>query len=574
MAGMPHTHEFYTKLARVLNTGKSRSVLLAGNVYDLFFDGDDWVPLVDFLSKKCALKATEKNRGVTQIIYEVNRPVRLLDDDGGALAHAWNDFKGVSLADKKNDFDNLCNQTQENPTFAMEFLRQLTICSRKQKLKNDLLIIIEGAEMLLPPGNYAGLQFADRKRISIMLDWFSDPKFTAGHDSVIMLAESRSMIHPMISSLPQMISVEVPAPNLADRQKFSTDRVGKPVFAEMTAGLTLQAYRQLLCDDNVDAAAVIEKVEEYIASQLGEDVVEFKRPTHTLKDVRGFTDIKNYVGSELIPRFKATGEEALPGAGIAGPIGGGKTFIMEAMASELGMPVLVLKNIRSQWFGQTDVILERLRRVLIALEKVCIFADEADTLFGGLGSETHETERRLTGKIQAMMSDPTLRGKVIWLLMTARIHRLSADIRRPGRVGDLIIPILDPEGEDRKEFIRWLASAATDFNNFKEAMDSGRSTMYGSIDKATAGYSAAAFAALRSKVKAKKLNLMGLLGEAEDTLQADIGDVRRYQILQALLNCTSKKLIPKQFIPEDKDFDSLRAKWRLEVQELERKGID
>lgn len=570
---MPHTHEFYTKLARVLNTGKSRSVLLSGNVYDLFFDGEDWVPLVDFLSKKCAVKPSDKTRGVTQVIYEVNRPVRLVDDEKGALETAWNDFKNVSMVNQKSNFTMLCEQTQENPTFAMEFLRQLTICSRKMKLNRDLLIIIEGAEMLLPPGNYAQLQFADRKRISIMLDWFSDPKFVNGHDSVIMLAESRSLIHPMISNLPQLISVEVPAPNLHDRKAFSFDMKGQTVFAEMTAGLTLQAYRQLLCDDNVDAAAVIEKVEEYIASQLGEDVVEFKRPTHTLKDVRGFTDIKNYIGAELIPRFKATGEEALPGAGIAGPIGGGKTFIMEAMASELEMPVLVLKNIRSQWFGQTDVILERLKRVLVALEKVCIFADEADTLFGGLGSDTHETERRLTGKIQAMMSDPSLRGKVIWLLMTARIHRLSADIRRPGRVGDLIIPILDPEGKDREEFLMWVLSATSDYDKDK-CVGHERDKMILALDGKTVGYSAAAFAALRSKVKAKKLNLMGLLEEAEDMLQSDIGDVRRYQILQALLNCTSKKLIPKQFAPAHKDFDLLRSEWRREVQELERKGID
>ena len=84
-----------------------------------------------------------------------------------------------------------------------------------------------------------------------------------------------------------------------------------------------------------------------------------------------------------------------------------------------------------------------------------IFVDEADTQFGGVGADAHETERRLTGKIQAMMSDPALRGRVVWLLITARIHRLSPDIRRPGRAGDLIIPILDPEGPDRREFIAW-----------------------------------------------------------------------------------------------------------------------
>src|SRR5690606_37116540 len=127
------------------------------------------------------------------------------------------------------------------------------------------------------------------------------------------------------------------------------------------------------------------------------------------------------------PRIRATGDEALPGAAIAGPIGAGKTFIFEALAGSLGLPVLVLKNIRSQYFGQTDVVFEKLRRVLEALGKVILFVDEADTQFGGVGAGAHETERRLTGKIQAMMSDPKLRGKVVWLLMTARIERLSPD---------------------------------------------------------------------------------------------------------------------------------------------------
>ena len=146
---------------------------------------------------------------------------------------------------------------------------------------------------------------------------------------------------------------------------------------------------------------------------------------------------------------------------MAGPIGAGKTFIFEAVAAELDMPVLVLKNIRSQWFGQTDVILERLRRVLESLDRVVIFVDEADTQFGGVGPDAHSTERRLTGKIQAMMSDPKLLGKVYWLLMTARIHLLSPDIRRPGRVGDLIIPVLDPPtDEDRDEFVRWMLKPA------------------------------------------------------------------------------------------------------------------
>ena len=133
---------------------------------------------------------------------------------------------------------------------------------------------------------------------------------------------------------------------------------------------------------------LIGKVQEFIQAQLGEDVVEFKKPTHRLDDLRGNRRLKEFIRKELLPRFRAPPEKALAGAAVAGPIGGGKTFIFEAVASEMDVPVLVLKNIRSQWYGQTDVIFERLRRVLEALEKVVIFVDEADTQFGGIGEES------------------------------------------------------------------------------------------------------------------------------------------------------------------------------------------
>ena len=228
------------------------------------------------------------------------------------------------------------------------------------------------------------------------------------------------------------------------------------------------------------------------------------------------------------------------------------------------MPVLVLKNIRSQWFGQTDVIFERLRRVLEALVKVVIFVDEADTQFGGVGPGAHATERRLTGKIQQMMSDPKLRGRVIWLLMTARIHLLSPDIRRPGRVGDLILPILDPQGEDRNAFLRWVLEGVKTLE-----VDNDSVTR---LDALTPGYSAAAFASLRSNLKAKahgkKLDLAGVEAIVRDHIPPAIQKTRRYQTLQALVNCTRRSLLPDPTID-----DGARERWQAEILELEAEGI-
>jgi SpoVK/Ycf46/Vps4 family AAA+-type ATPase len=405
-----------------------------------------------------------------------------------------------------------------------------------------------------------------------------------GADSVVLIAESRSLLHHRLARLPQALEVEIPAPDVTVRQHFIEWFNGpaeasaqvrfwgtSEELAQLTAGLSLHALMQLLKGARheqrvLQQSEVILKVEEFIRSQLGEDVVEFKKPTHSFADVVGFRRLKDFLRHDLMARFNAGPAEALSGAAVCGPIGGGKTFVFEALAAELDLVVLTLKNLRSQWFGQTDVVFERLRRLLNALARVLIFIDEADTQFGGVGQDTHETERRLTGKLQAMMSDPAMRGRVFWLLITARIHRLSPDLRRPGRVGDLIIPTLDPEGADREEFLRWcvggsLGNEPTD-DQFKR------------LDELTRGYSAAAFASLRAQLRARArrkgqpLDLEEAVELVADLLPPAIEETRRYQTLQALVNCTRRSLLPN---PQTSETE--RRAWEAELRRLEALGI-
>ncbi|MCE3016545.1 MAG: AAA family ATPase [Pirellula sp.] len=580
------SYPFFGQLARIINSGQSRAVVLSGNIYDLYFDGKQYVPIIPFLTSKTQVP------GLIQVIYELNGPVRLSDEDRARLREAWSAWKnGVSvdaipmrevLNDgskfdlRRREFDQYLRDAIGNATQALEFLRQLTICSRAC-LKENLLIFIEGTDMLLPSGDgdVARMNDAQLRRIAIVTDWFNDPAFFSGKDAVILVAESRSLIHPRISRLPQVLSVDVPAPDLAARKHFVSTHVAttptgqkhnSDLVAEATAGLSLHAMRQLLLSSDylqrpVERQDTTKQVELFIQSQLGEDVIEFKKPSHQLTDCVGFANLKSFLYSYLIPRMKLPDDRALPGAAIAGPIGGGKTYIFEAVAAELDMPVLVLKNIRSQWFGQTDVIFERLRRVLEALEKVVIFVDEADTQFGSVGEGAHETERRLTGKIQGMMSDPKLRGKVVWLLMTARIHLLSPDIRRPGRVGDLIIPILDPIGQDRKDFIRWMLKPTNFINDaLVDWLDA---------EGLEQDYSSAGYAALRSQFKAIPPKDEAELKEMiRDFIQPAIKQTRRYQTLQALINCTRRSLLPDPNITDEE-----RAKMEDEIRELEAQGI-
>lgn len=601
------SQSFLKRAGRILNAGQSRALLLTGNVYDLFRNekGDtvEYVPLLKFLTEQWDLKE------YILLTYELNGSIRFVrEGDATKVRDAWLRWKvGMDsneidiqrmldhekvdpiVEEARKVYDDSLRKTLNNPSLALEFLRQACLCARttfdgERNLQEKLLVLVESADLIIPETEISRLSDSDRQRISICHDWFSDPGFLNGEDSVVLIAESASLLHHRIARLPQVLEVEVAAPGATERETFiswfTAISGGKrklkhwgtqSELAKLTAGLSIHALMQLLKGARHERRKlgqneIVGKVEDFIKSQLGEDTVEFKKPTHSLDDVVGFTRLKAFLRKEMIPRFQLDGPEALPGAAVSGPIGGGKTFIFEAVSAELDMVVLVIKNIRSKWFGGTDIIFERLRRVLNTLSKVLIFVDEADTQLGGVGAGTHDTERRLTGKIQAMMSDPALRGRVFWLLATARIHLLSPDIRRPGRVGDLIIPVLDPEGDDRLEFVEWMIKPVLAGKPSKSVVNE--------ILMVTTGYSAATFASLRSELKAASLMRKGSLSVKEieriigDHLTPTISDTRRYQTLQALLNCTRRSLLPDPDVSEEE-----RKLWVSELRELEARGI-
>ena len=61
--------------------------------------------------------------------------------------------------------------------------------------------------MLLPAADADTRLNASKPRVAICQDWFSDPAFMDGDDSVVLLAESRSAIHPRVAQLPRMLGV-------------------------------------------------------------------------------------------------------------------------------------------------------------------------------------------------------------------------------------------------------------------------------------------------------------------------------------------------------------------------------
>ncbi|MED6326264.1 MAG: hypothetical protein VYE14_02790, partial [Verrucomicrobiota bacterium] len=236
-------NEFLRRAGRILNAGQSRALILTGNIHDVFHNNkvknDEYCSLVEYLTASWNLSS------LILVVYELNGPIRFMrDKDSEKVRKAWIEWRLGMSADqlainRMMDTDKVAAEVDEvtgmyddsfqkavsNPTLALELMRQMCLCSRtkvgeSQFLNENLLIIVEGADMLLPDAPITSLNDMDRQRVSICHDWFSDLGFVNGDDSVVMIAESRSQLNQRIARLPQLIEVEVPSPDFDTRKHF------------------------------------------------------------------------------------------------------------------------------------------------------------------------------------------------------------------------------------------------------------------------------------------------------------------------------------------------------------------
>jgi hypothetical protein len=127
---------------------------------------------------------------------------------------------------------------------------------------------------------------------------------------------------------------------------------------------------------------------------------------------------------------------------LCGPVGTGKTFMVECLAGEAAVPVVKLKNFRDKWVGSTEGNLETIFRLLHALGRCYVFVDEADQALGrrDSGSGDSNVSGRIYSMIAEEMGSGANRGRIVWVLASSRPDLIEVDFKRPGRV-DVKIPI-------------------------------------------------------------------------------------------------------------------------------------
>jgi hypothetical protein len=346
------------------------------------------------------------------------------------------------------------------------FLRYAANLGRLGKSAPRVAVLLEAAELVAPAGDGGG--FEQGAIVLLLREWAND-SLIAGHQvATFLVAENLNDLHPLLATNAHTARLKVPlpdAPALADAlaalaPEYAaalagwTDRLGS--LAQQLAGVALSSVEQLLKAARyegrpVDPARLVALKKGLVEKEYS-GLVGFVESARTLDDIHGSERVKEWLRQD-IALWKQDDLKALPmGYLFCGPVGTGKTFFVECLAGEAGVPVVKLRNFRDKWVGSTEGNLERIFRLLHALGRCIVFVDEADQALGR--REAGAGDSGVSGRVYSMiaeeMSDTDNRGRIMWVLASSRPDLIEVDIKRPGRI-DVKIPLF-PTQEPREGF--------------------------------------------------------------------------------------------------------------------------
>ncbi len=368
----------------------------------------------------------------------------------------------VTLANQEiSGFSEIKNEPGQVLARLDQFIRA-TIVAPDDRRKSFALII-DQASYLFPDGEPGRMSFQGSALLVTLLNWATSPHLKRLNMAVVLIDERLTDVSGRLAGNPHVATLEVQLPEEPVRAAFLHGVVGDQAIAafsdysveelaRLTAGITLADAGVLLQTAREGSGRLDHKVFRDLKKRLIErhcqGLLEFIEPKWNLDIVIGHEAAKKRLleDAELLKRGAL---DTLPmGYLLCGPVGTGKTFIAQCTAGAIGAPCVVLKNFRSKYVGETEGNLERVLSVLRAMGPVMVVVDEADAALGDRDADGDSgTSSRVFGMIATQMGDTRYRGKILWMLLTARPDLLPIDLKRQGRA-EVHIPLFYPHTED------------------------------------------------------------------------------------------------------------------------------
>ena len=526
--------------------------VLYGNVRDLIPlrlpDASSFVPLDDFLSRALF--------GQRDLVLHYDRGglrfgTPATQSDFRRALEGYDSFHGTNYSQ---------GGLPRNPDAVLNLLDnylRLRIADGKK-----IGLVIDFAETIAPAGDVSGMSAEDRNSLVILKRWARNAAFLDGDVTICLISENQIELNQGIVQHPGVASIAIPLPDYADRLDFiraqlksdglpAGSEVNAESLAKLGAGLKRVQMQSLIAhavenQQPLTLKFLAQRKKDLIEAESG-GLLEFVQSRFDLSFVAGNDQAKRKL-EDAASAIRAGNTDVLPmGYVICGPVGTGKTFITTCFAGEVGIPAVTLKNFRSMWQGVTEGNLERVLSLLKAMSPIAVIVDEADAQLGDRSNSGDSgVGNRVFAQIAQFMGNTEFRGKVIWFLLTCRPDLLPVDLKRQGRAEEHIALFYPETPEERLALLRAMQRKigmkpfAADMEKF--FLDRAPSLSGADIEAVLVR------SHMRSSLENKPaVDAQDLQGALEDFIPPYYPTEIDLQNLVAVLECTSKSLLPKQY---------------------------
>jgi AAA+ superfamily predicted ATPase len=433
--------------------------------------------------------------------------------------------------------------------------------------QRKIALVIDYAETIVPAGELGGMPADDRNSLVILKRWAQNPAFLRADVTICLIAENRVELNQGIVQHPGVSHIFLPLPDERDRQEFigiqlknaplpSGSDVTEPALVNMTAGLKRLQIQSLLSHSIQNQQPLTMKFltrqkKELIEAESG-GMLEFIQSRFDLTLVAGHQKVKQKL-QDAAAALRAGKTDILPmGYMISGPVGTGKTFLTTCFAGEVGIPAVTLKNFRSMWQGVTEGNLERVLNLLRAMSPIVVIVDEADAQLGDRSSSGDSgVNNRVFAQIAQFMGNTENRGRVIWFLLTCRPDLLPVDLKRQGRAEEHLALFYPDSDEDRLAMFRAMQKKTGATISSPEA----EAFFLQNCHNLSGADIEAVLIRARLKSVLENDSAVGL-----DDIQSALADFIpasypleiELQNLVAVLECTSRSLLPEKYLSLDR----------------------
>jgi hypothetical protein len=426
------------ELALAYESGAHGQFILYGNVHDRMAVGNQLVNLAGYLETD--LLAAFK----VVLAYDLGNGLTI--ERGGDLIEKWS---GANL-------QQLPREPLPAINYISRYLRYLgNLRAIGREPVENVAVILRGIDHVVPAD---GNGYEHGSLTSILREWSCEAPFANLAFTGILIADNLNDVEPMVAFNAQAARIRVPLPDAtaleralalltSQRPRAFSPNANLKTLAAALVGVTVSSLESFAKIRSHSAQAPgsgdLSRIKKDLVERDSAGLVEFIESKRTLDDYHGQDALKRWLRQD-IALWQAGDLKALPmGYLLCGPVGTGKTFLVECLAGEAGAPVVKLKNFRDRWVGSSEGNLEKIFRLVRALGRCMVFIDEADQTLGR--RESGSNDSGLSGRLYSMiaqeMADTANRGKVLWILASSRPDLIEVDLKRPGRV-DVKVPLL------------------------------------------------------------------------------------------------------------------------------------